>query len=229
MNLVPEIARFLDPASLAIVFGGALAIAALRAARGDVRRAFAALRPCVAADPEADALAAIVAVGKIEKLAEARSIACADRIKTAERFLRRATRRLSQAPSAESFSHWADRDLAERERRHQGAIGYWRSVAETAPAMGMIGTVAGLIQMFAAMDDAARIGPAMALAMLTTLYGIVLATVVASPIAIRLERLSLAELAWQREALDQMLRIAEAELAPTPAHRPHRAQLRTVS
>lgn len=229
MNLVPELSRFLDPASLAIVFGGALVISALRAARGDVRRAFAALRPCVSADPEADALAAIVAVGKIEKLAEARSIACADRIKTAERFLRRATRRLSQAPSAESFAHWAETDLANRERRHQGAIGYWRSVAETAPAMGMIGTVIGLIQMFAVMDDAAQIGPAMALAMLTTLYGIVLATIVATPIAIRLERLSIAELAWQREALDRMLWIAETELAPTAPHRLQRPHLRTVS
>lgn len=227
MQLLSEISRFLDPVSILIVFGGAAMIATLRSNRADAARAFRALGQLFSADPEADAMAAIVAVGKVEKLTEIRNIACVDRIKTAERFLRRAVRRLAQAQTAEAFDRWARHDLSERERRHQGAIGFWRSVAETAPAMGMIGTVTGLIQMFAALDDINKIGPAMALAMLTTLYGIVLATVVAGPIASRLERLSAAELGWQREALERLLQIAEAELAPvTPHKRPH---LRTVS
>lgn len=226
MQLMAEISRFLDPVSMLIVFGGAIAVATMRATRSDAARAFKALGPVMTANPEADAMAAIVAIGKVEKLTEIRNIACVDRIKTAERFLRRAVRRLSQAQTAEAFSRWARHDLAERERRHQGAIGFWRSVAETAPAMGMIGTVIGLIQMFSALDDVAKIGPAMALAMLTTLYGIVLATVVAGPIASRLERLSAAELAWQREALERLLQIAEAELAPVAVKRP---MLRTVS
>jgi chemotaxis protein MotA len=227
MQLLTEITRFLDPLSMLIVFGGAAFVAMLRTTRQDAARAFRALGQIFHADPEADAMAAIVAVGKVEKLTEIRNVACVDRIKTAERFLRRVVRRLAQAQTAEAFARWARHDLAERERRHQGAIGFWRSVAEAAPAMGMIGTVMGLIQMFAALDDINKIGPAMALAMLTTLYGIVLATVVAGPIASRLERLSGAELAWQREALERLLQIAEAELAPaTPHKRPH---LRTVS
>jgi chemotaxis protein MotA len=227
MQFLSDFSRFIDPVSMLIVFGGAALIATMRATRGDAARAFRALGTIFTADPEADAMAAIVAVGKVEKLTEVRNIACVDRIKTAERFLRRAVRRLAQAQTAEAFARWARHDLAERERRHQGAIGYWRSVAETAPAMGMIGTVIGLIQMFAALEDLSRIGPAMALAMLTTLYGIVLATVIAGPLAARLERLSNAELTWQREALERLLQIAEAELAPvTPQKRPH---LRTVS
>lgn len=227
MQQLTEILRFIDPLSMLIVFGGAAMVATLRATRSDAARGIRALGQLVHADPEADAMAAIVAVGKVEKLTEIRNISCVDRIKTAERFLRRAVRRLAQAQTAEAFARWARHDLAERERRHHGAIGFWRSVAEAAPAMGMIGTVAGLIQMFAALDDVAKIGPAMALAMLTTLYGIILSTVVAGPIASRLERLSIAELAWQREAFERMLQIAEAELAPaTPHKRPH---LRTVS
>ena len=227
MQFLTEIARFFDPLSIAIVFGGALLVAALRTSRADVGRALIALRPLFIANPEADALAAIVAVGKIEKLAEARSIACADRIKTAERFLRRAARRLSAAPTSEAFARWARNDLAQREQRHQGVIAFWRSVADAAPSMGMIGTVIGLIEMFARMDDVAGIGPAMALAMLTTLYGIILATVIAGPIAARLEHLSEAERAWQCDALERMLQIAETELAPHGT-RP-RPMLRTVS
>jgi chemotaxis protein MotA len=95
--------------------------------------------------------------------------------------------------------------------------------------MGMIGTVIALIQMFAGMDDVSRIGPAMAMAMLTTLYGIILATVVAGPVATRLERLSAVELAWQRDALERMLQIAEAELAPVPTPARTKPILRTVS
>jgi chemotaxis protein MotA len=227
MQLLADFSRFFDPVSFSIVFGGAAIVATMRATRGDATRAFKALGPVFTSNPEADALAAVVAIGKVEKITEARNIACVDRIKTAERFLRRAVRRLAQAQTAEAFSRWARHDLADRERRHQGAIAFWRSVAETAPAMGMIGTVTGLIQMFSALEDVAKIGPAMALAMLTTLYGIILATVVAGPIASRLERLSAAELAWQREALERLLQIAEAELAPVTSHK--RPMLRTVS
>lgn len=191
-------------------------VACLRAARGDIARAFRALRPMVAADPEADALAALAALGRIEKIAEARCIACVDRVRTIQPYLRLAARRLAEAVTVEQFEAWAERDLTQRARRHQGAIGFWRAVAETAPAMGMIGTVIGLIRMFAALDDVSRIGPAMALAMLTTLYGIILSTVVAGPVAARLERLSAAKLAWQREALKRLSKLAEAELAPSP-------------
>ncbi len=88
--------------------------------------------------------------------------------------------------------------------------------------MGMIGTIVGLIGMFSAMDDSARIGPAMALAMLTTLYGVILSGAIAGPIAARLERLSEAERAWQARALERLERLARSELAPAirPLARP---------
>jgi chemotaxis protein MotA len=223
-----DISRFIDPVSMLIVGGGAMLVAATRSSGDDALRAFTSLRPLFIANPEADAHAAIVAVGKIEKIAEARGVACADRVETAERFLRRAGRRLSSAPSADAFARWADLDLESRAQRHEGAIAFWRTAAETAPGMGMIGTIIGLIEMFAAMADVSRIGPAMALAMLTTLYGIILSAVVAAPIAARLERLSEAERLWQRRALDRMIEIARAELAPAIPVR-SKPTLRTVT
>ena len=97
--MLGEIPRFFDPLSMLIVFGGAGLVAMLRTTRADAMRAFRAIGQIFHADPEADAMAAIVAVGKVEKLTEIRNIACIDRIKTAERFLRRAVRRLAQAHS----------------------------------------------------------------------------------------------------------------------------------
>ena len=229
MDAIGRIAHFIDPLSLAIVFGGALLVAMVRSTRGDIARAFAALGPLLRADPDADAAAAVRATNAIEALAEARGIACVDRVDTAGRFLKLAAFKLSDAASADAFADWARDEQDGRRRRHEAAAGFWRAAADAGPAMGMIGTIIGLIGMFSAMDDSAAIGPAMALAMLTTLYGVILSGAIAGPIAARLERLSEAERAWQGRALDRLERLARAEL-PAGAVRPVvRPVLRTVA
>ncbi len=212
MAILDQITRFLDPTALAIVGGGAFLVAAMRSTRDDITRAVRALGPLFAADPAADGHCARVAVGRIAAIAEVRHISCADRVRTAQAYLRRIAAQLADAPSADAFAHWAESELAARRARHAAAQDFWRAAADAAPAMGMIGTIVGLIEMFAGMDDPARIGPAMALALLTTLYGVVLANAVAGPIAARLERLSAGELAWQRDAIDRLETIARAEL-----------------
>ncbi len=63
----------------------------------------------------------------------------------------------------------------------------WRGIGDMAPAWGMIGTLVGLVQMLANLDDPAAIGPAMAIAMLTTFYGAVIANLIAIPLAAKLE------------------------------------------
>ncbi|WP_156680347.1 motility protein A [Sphingomonas profundi] len=220
MDAIGQLAHFIDPVSLAIVGGGSLLAAIARSTRDDVSRAFAALGPMLRADPDADAQAAVRAVNAIEALAQVRGIACADRVETAGRFLKRAAFQLSDAASADAFALWARDELEGRRRRHDAAAGFWRAMADAGPAMGMIGTIVGLIGMFSAMDDAAAIGPAMALAMLTTLYGVILSGAIAGPIAARLERLAEAERAWQTRALDRLERLARAELASPAAIRP---------
>ena len=60
-------------------------------------------------------------------------------------------------------------------------------MAEMAPAMGMIGTLIGLVAMLANMDDPKAIGPAMAVALLTTLYGAVIANAMCQPMADKLK------------------------------------------
>ena len=108
---------------------------------------------------------------------------------------------------------WGQADLEARAERHDAAQAVWRGAADVAPAMGMIGTVVGLIRMFASMDDVSAIGPGMALALTTTLYGVIVANVIAGPIAARLERLSQVELAWQKDAVERLAAIARDELA----------------
>ena len=74
--------------------------------------------------------------------------------------------------------------------RHNIGADMFKAMATYAPAMGMIGTLIGLVQMLANMSDPAAIGPAMAIALLTTLYGAIIANAFASPLADKLVLIS---------------------------------------
>lgn len=203
-----------DPLTLAIILAGSFAIAGLQNGSAAFGRAFAALRPLFTANPRADRTAARATMLRVDELAHLRGLACTDRVRTGNPFLSDAVRKLANCDSIEAFEQWVAEDLSDRAERHASARNLWNSVADVAPALGMAGTVLGLIGMFMAMDDPDAIGPAMAVALLTTLYGVVLSNLIAAPIAGRLADLSDRELRWQRELADRMLVIIRRESAP---------------
>ena len=77
-------------------------------------------------------------------------------------------------------------DMAKTYARHESGRKIFEALEMSGPAMGMIGTLIGLVQMLAAMEDPSAIGPAMAIALLTTLYGAMLGNMFALPIADKL-------------------------------------------
>jgi len=74
-----------------------------------------------------------------------------------------------------------DKNLAVE--RHSTGSGIFMAIGDVAPAMGMIGTLVGLVAMLSNMDDPKSIGPSMAVALLTTLYGAMVGNMIAIPIA----------------------------------------------
>ncbi|MGE4312935.1 MAG: motility protein A [Pseudobdellovibrionaceae bacterium] len=83
-----------------------------------------------------------------------------------------------------------------------------RKAGEIAPAMGLIGTLVGLVQMLAQLDDPSKIGPSMAIALLTTFYGAILGTIFFTPLSVKMERIA------DSEALTTaMIRIAAQSMA----------------
>lgn len=78
------------------------------------------------------------------------------------------------------------KDLYKANERHETGRLIFKALSEVFPAMGMIGTLIGLIKMLSFMDDPKNIGPAMAVALLTTLYGAMLGYMFAKPIADKL-------------------------------------------
>ncbi len=78
-------------------------------------------------------------------------------------------------------------ELFAMKQRHKRGVNLFKFMATTAPSMGMVGTLIGLVQMLQTLDDPATIGPSMAVALLTTFYGAVLAFMVFGPLAEKLK------------------------------------------
>ncbi len=78
-------------------------------------------------------------------------------------------------------------DLTCTEDRHKQVFAFWEKWAELGPAWGMIGTLIGLVNMLKNLEDASTIGPNMAVALLTTLYGSLIANWLCNPTATKLK------------------------------------------
>ncbi|WP_428242236.1 flagellar motor protein PomA [Gynuella sp.] len=99
------------------------------------------------------------------------------------------------------------RDMKLTTSRHSAGASIFNAMGDVAPAMGMIGTLIGLVAMLANMDDPKAIGPAMAVALLTTLYGSVMANVVFLPIRDKLNLRASEEDLMQKLIIDGLLAI----------------------
>lgn len=103
-------------------------------------------------------------------------------------FLHRAITLVIDGLPAEEVERILAQESQATYERHLRSAGVLRRAGEVAPAMGLIGTLIGLVQMLGNLDDPSSIGPAMAVALLTTFYGAVLANMVFTPLATKLER-----------------------------------------
>ncbi len=96
-------------------------------------------------------------------------------------------------------------------QRHSLGVSIFESLGAISPAMGMVGTLIGLVQMLQNMSDPASIGPAMAVALLTTFYGAVLANIIFIPIAGKLKTRSKTEILQKTIIVEGMGSILSGE------------------
>lgn len=87
----------------------------------------------------------------------------------------------------------------------------FKALGDSAPAFGMIGTLVGLVQMLANMDDPSTIGPSMAVALLTTLYGALIANIVCLPLVDKLDAKFEVEEVNQTLIIDGVISIREGK------------------
>lgn len=124
-----------------------------------------------------------------------------------DRFLRTGVQLLVDGVDEEVLKDTLEIETAALDERHGTAIGFFRSLAGYAPTFGMVGTVIGLINMLGNLSDPSQLGLGMALALLTTLYGVMMANLIFNPLAERLQRMNDLELAAMDVALDGIMTI----------------------
>ncbi|MDZ7587946.1 MAG: MotA/TolQ/ExbB proton channel family protein [Parasphingorhabdus sp.] len=210
---IMPIAELIDPGAIVLVWCSAFAIITLQEGREGFIRSLAIWRILLGKKPRDDAEQARLDLSRVRNVVAHKGLPCVDRAHCENAFVADALARLERDNDVRNFAQAMGDNLSAREERHNRSIRFWLAVADIAPAMGMVGTVIGLIRMFGQVADPAAIGAAMAIALLTTLYGLVLANVVAAPIAQRLLRLSSEELHWQRQTADALIDLASQEVA----------------
>lgn len=102
-------------------------------------------------------------------------------------------------------------EMNEMVTRHKLGQDIFKQIGDAGPAMGMIGTLVGLVQMLSNMSDPKSIGPAMAVALLTTLYGAMLANMFALPISDKLALRSAEEQMNKNIIIQSVLAIQEGQ------------------
>lgn len=190
-----ELTAFIDVPALLIVVGGTLAVTTMSYPLSDVTRAQHAMLVALFTKPLDAAGAAVDALRLAEAAREHGPMQLQSRLpEFADRpFLQRAVSMVVDGSSAEEIERTMSSEINATTLRHSRASGVLRRASEVAPAMGLIGTLVGLVQMLGNLDNPATIGPSMAIALLTTLYGALLANMVFAPLAAKLERNAAAE------------------------------------
>lgn len=125
----------------------------------------------------------------------------------ADDFLKRAMRMAVDGADARVIEQVCRTELEATDLRHATGSGLLDTMGRTAPVFGMMGTLIGLAIMLGRMDDPSQIGPGVAVALVATLYGLVLAHIFCLPLARKLTHRSGEELLYKTIALAGVLAI----------------------
>lgn len=194
-----DVAGFINPPSLLIVIGGTFAITTVSFTIPEVIRAQGVVARMLAfklpdASNEARKMVELAQKARTDGILKLQD----DVEKIPERFAKQGFLLAIDGINPEAITTIMQDDTLSMIDRHERTISILRRSAELAPAMGLIGTLIGLVQMLGNLADPSAIGPAMAVALLTTLYGAILANMVFTPLASKMEKNSRAEVELRR-------------------------------
>ena len=183
---------FFDAPALLIVLGGTLGVTTIAFSLEDVLRTQSVVARTIfraAPHPEQTARQMISLASTARQRGE---LAIEDSVNSeiGSSLGRRALQMAVDGETPDVIESVFKREIEEMSQRHYNGADVLRKAAETAPAMGLIGTLIGLVQMLGNLEDPASIGPNMAIALLTTFYGAVLSSMFFAPLAAKLERSS---------------------------------------
>lgn len=179
---------FLDVASTLIVVGGTLGVTFVAYPFAAVLGAFSVARKAFfvkESSPESTIEKLIAYAGKARKEGILSLQSVMNEID--DDFFLKGLQMAVDGQEPEALKEMLEMEITYIMERHDQGAEIFSSIGGYAPAMGMIGTLIGLVQMLQTMDDPSTIGPAMAVALLTTFYGAILANIICLPIAAKLK------------------------------------------
>ena len=205
-----QLIMFVDVASAVMVIGGAICASmvalplsvVIGGAKVTMKTLFANV-----ADPR-DIIDAIV---EASETARKGSVLALEKVEIEDEFLAKMVRYLVDGYSPEAINQLIDLEIFTVTDRHTNGKRVYDGLGEFAPAFGMIGTLIGLVNMLANMSDPKSIGPAMAVAILTTLYGAIIANLIAVPLKDKLAMYSSQEIDQKTLMLEGILGLKRGE------------------
>ena len=204
--------EYLDPASAIITFGGAFSCTLMSMS---LQNYIAGLKSFTLIF-KAPALNTSEMIGKIIELsnvARKEGLLSLEEAATdlEEPFLKKGILLIVDGTDPELVRAIMETELVSVEGRHKETIGFWDTLAAMGPAWGMIGTLIGLVLMLKDMQDSASIGPKMAVALLTTLYGSLIANWLCNPTAAKLKVNNDTEMMMKEITVEGILSIQAGE------------------
>jgi len=195
MLLGGSLAAYVDFPAFMMVVGGTIAVTSISFGLDDLKRLPAALATATVRKVPLAHHAASRLVALAEAARRQGFLALEDLLPKLkdDRFLVKAVAFVVDNTPPDEIERQLRAELSATLARHRVAGDMLRRAGEVAPAMGLIGTLVGLVQMLSNLNNPTTIGPAMAVAILATLYGAVLANMVLLPLAAKLERNNHAE------------------------------------
>lgn len=201
---------FIDVTSILIVFGGTAFVVMMKYNMGQF---FGAIKIAMKAFMfKADSAEELIT--KVVEMADAArkgGFLALEAAVITNPFMQKGVDMLVDGHDADVVRQTLENDIRLTGERHSVGAEIFKNFGDVAPAMGMIGTLVGLVAMLSNMDDPKSIGPAMAVALLTTLYGAVVANMVALPISDKLKLRAAEEKLNRSLILDGVLGIQDGQ------------------
>lgn len=203
---------FVDPQSIMITVGGAFCAVLTGCTVKEFLNGLKSIRI-------AFKLPALDAAGVIKKIIDLSNVARKEGLLSLEEaagdidddFLKKGIMLVVDGTDPELVRGIMETEMISIDDRHKVNITFWDNVAGMGPAWGMIGTLVGLVMMLYHMEDASTIGPAMAVALITTFYGSVMANWICTPVSTKLKTINNAEIQVKEIMIEGLLSIQAGE------------------
>jgi chemotaxis protein MotA len=181
----PDPAGFLDLPSAMIVIGGTFAATLISFPLEEVLQAFkaAAKTFTIRLTKPGEVVETMV---KVAEISRRDGLLALERVDTDNLLLKKAMQLIADSADPGLINDTMSIEISSMKRRHNTSIGVLMKMGNLGPSMGMIGTLIGLVQMLTQLSDPSSLGPAMAVAIITTFYGSLLANMIFLPLGAKL-------------------------------------------